>query len=132
MVTQTNETPNNFWSGFLLGGVIAGASVFFLGTKGGKKLLEDLVEHIEEHDGGLADTVDTLKEKSVALLEKTQEVKDAVIEQLEAKKDEVSESVVSHIDQTLSSIEDVQKQGIALTEEVHHKYFKKGGKKLST
>lgn len=131
-MTQNKETPNTFWIGFLLGGIIAGAAVFFVGTKRGKELLEDLLEKIEEHEEGLAETVDSLKEKSVALLEKTQEVKDAVTLQLEAKKEEVSQAVVSHIDTALSAIEDVQKQGVALTEEVHHKFFKKDGKPLTS
>lgn len=131
-MTENKEQPTNFWIGFLFGGIIAGAAVFFMGTKRGKELLEGLLEKIEEHEEGLAETVDSLKEKSVALLEKTQEVKDAVIAQLETKKEEVSEAVVSRIDTALSTIEDVQKQGVALTEEVHHKFFKKDGKQLTS
>ena len=131
-MNQNREQPTNFWIGFLLGGIIAGAAVFFLGTKRGKEMLEKLLEKIEEHEEGLADTVDSLKEKSVALLEKTQEIKDAVTFQLETKKDDVTEAIASHIDKTLTTIEDVQKQGVALTEEVHHKFFKKDGKTLTS
>lgn len=119
-----------FFVGLFLGGLLGAIVVFLLGTKKGKKILEDALEKVEEYEEGLEDHVATMQEKSEDLLHKVQQVKDAVIEQLETKKEMVSDEVASKIDTALAKIERVQQQGMALTEEVHKKFFVKDGKRL--
>lgn len=93
----------NFWFGFFIGGLVGGFIIFLLGTREGKKLLTKLEEKGELFE-----------------------------EDLERKATDTQASVINKMDQTLSKIEDIQKQGAALTSEIRHKYFKKNGKTLAS
>lgn len=57
---NNNNGNNGFFSGFLLGAVIGGAAVFFLGTKKGKQLLKTVSE---EGLDGISDLVEIMEEE---------------------------------------------------------------------
>jgi gas vesicle protein len=127
-----NSTPhkNNFWIGFFLGGLIGGFIIFLLGTKEGKKLIEKLIEKTEEYEEDIEDKVSTIQKKGDTLLSEVETVKEEVLHKVEDGKKATTESIVSKMDEALSRIEELQKKGMSLTEEVHRNYFKKNGRKL--
>lgn len=53
-----------------------------------------------------------------------------MIKDMEKGKKTVSDNLMTKMDETLTNIENIQKKGVALTEEVHRHYFKKNGKPL--
>lgn len=127
---MNNNRNGNFWIGFFLGGLIGGFIIFVLGTKEGKKLAERIVDKAELYEEELEENVAKLQKKGEDLLKEAQTVKDQVVEKLENERETVSAALVTKLDQTLTHIEDVQKKGVALTEEIHHRYFRKNGKPL--
>lgn len=61
---MNNNNGNGFSTGFLLGAIIGGAVVFFLGTEKGKKLLKTITDEGLENISDLKDFVeDGLEEK---------------------------------------------------------------------
>lgn len=122
----------NFWLGFFLGGLVGAFVLFLMGTKEGKKLLARFIEEAESYEEDLEEKVSNLQKKGEALLQEAQEVKNHVIENVEEGKKNISEMLISRLDQALTKIEDVQKQGATITEELHHRYFKKNGKTLAS
>lgn len=130
-MSENKNNSGNFWLGFFLGGLIGAFIIFLLGTKQGKKILEEIVEKAETYEEELEEKISELQKKGEDLLEEAQEVKERVVKEAETGKKAISDSLASKIDLTLSKIEDIQKKGVALTEEVHHHYFKKNGKKLT-
>lgn len=60
---QKQKPENNFWLGFLLGGVLGAASLFLFGTKKGRQTLKKIIESAEELEESLAETIENLEEK---------------------------------------------------------------------
>lgn len=131
-MSENKNNSGNFWLGFFLGGLIGAFIIFLLGTKQGRKILEEIVEKAELYEEELEEKISQLQKKGEDLLQEAEEVKEKVVRDVETGKKTISDSLVSKIDQTLTKIEDIQKKGVALTEEVHHHYFKKNGKKLTS
>ncbi|MBM3282752.1 hypothetical protein FJY90_00725 [Candidatus Gottesmanbacteria bacterium] len=129
---MNNESKGslNFWFGFFLGGIVGAFVIFILGTKEGKKLVEKLVEKTELYEEELEQKVAKLQQHGENLLHEAQEVKNQVTQEVEKGRKTVSEALVSKMDKALTKIEDIQKKGVALTQEVHHHYFKRNGKPL--
>lgn len=124
-----NERNNgNFWIGFLLGGFVGGLIIALMGTKEGKKLVEKFLTEGELWEEGLEEKLKGLKEKGEAFLENAQEVKEQVMEKVEKKKEVLGEVMVEKIDEALSNIENIQKKGVEITQDVHHNFLKKDGK----
>lgn len=131
-MSENKNNCGNFWLGFFLGGLIGAFIIFLLGTKQGKKILEEIVEKAETYEEELEEKVSKLQKKGEDLLQEAEEVKEKVIKEVTDGKKTVSEVLVSKLDQTLTNIENIQKRGAAITSEIHHHYFKKDGKKLSS
>lgn len=128
---MNNEKGNsNFWVGFFLGGLVGAFVIFLMGTRQGKKLADKLLEEAEIYEEELEEKVAKLQKKGEELLEEAKDVKDKVIKDVESGKEAVSENLAAKMDEALTKIEDIQKKGVALTQEVHHHYFKKNGKRL--
>lgn len=121
---------NNFWVGFFLGGLVGAFIIFFLGTKQGKKLADQLIEESEEYEEELEEKIAILQQKGEEFLKEAIGVKEKVTREVEIGKRTVTESLAQKMDAALTKLEDVQKKGVALTEDVHHHYFKRNGKKL--
>lgn len=123
---------NNFWVGFFLGGLVGAFIIFFMGTKQGKKLADQLIEDTEGYEEELEEKVAILQKKGEEFLKGAREVKNKVIKEVESGRKEVNERLVTRMDEALTIIEDIQKKGVELTEDVHHHYFKRNGKKLTS
>lgn len=126
------NSGKNFWFGFFIGGLVGGFVIFLLGTKEGKKLAAKLQDNAELFEDDLEEKVGKLQKRGEDLVNDARDLKDRVIEEVEDKKNSASEKLVSKMDDTLTRIEDIQKKGVELTREVHHKFFRKNGKKLAS
>lgn len=120
----------NFWMGFFFGGLLGALLIMLFGTKEGKKIAAKLVQKSEFFEDELEEKIYALQEKGEALVTQAQEVKDRVTQEIEDGKKTVSQHLATKMDETLTKIEDIQKKGVSLTQDVHHHYFKKNGKKL--
>lgn len=63
---NNNQKPrleNNFWSGFLLGGILGAGCLFLLGTKKGRQILKKMIKSAEELEESLAEIIGDLEEK---------------------------------------------------------------------
>ncbi len=60
---QKQKPENNFWFGFLMGGVLGASGLFLFGTKKGRELLKKTLESTEELENSLADVFSELEEK---------------------------------------------------------------------
>lgn len=129
---ESKENGGNFWVGFFLGGLAGVFIIFLLGTKEGKKLIERFIEKAELYEQDIEDKVESLQKKGEDLLHEAQEVKEKISDSIENGKKDVSETLITKMDQAFTKIEDIQKKGVSLTEEVHRNYFKKDGKTLTS
>lgn len=104
---MSNEHQNNDWKfmvGFFLGGLIGALIIFFLGTKEGKKVKEQLEDRGRE------------------LIKKGEEIKEQVLEKVEEKKEELTDSTKENVDEMLAKIEEIQKQGQAVTANLRRRF----------
>lgn len=119
-----------FWIGFFLGGIFGAVLIFLWGTKEGKKVAKKIIDQGEIFEEEIEEKIGKLQEKGEALLSEAQGVKDRVMREVEEGKKNVSEQLVVKMDKALSQLEDLQQKGVAVTQHVHRRYFKKNGKKL--
>lgn len=127
-----NHKGGKFWFGFFLGGLIGAFIIFILGTKEGKKLADKLLEQAEDYEEELEEKVEKLQQRGEALLAETEKVKEKITKEVETGKKAVSQALVSKMDQALTTIEDLGKKGVAITQDVHHRYFRRNGKSLTS
>lgn len=127
-----SNNQGNFWLGFFLGGLIGGFIIYLMGTKNGKKLLEKVIDQTELYEEEIEEKLSSLQEKGEDLLSEAENVKNKISQQVSTGKKNISSTLITKMDETLGKIEDIQKKGIELTEEVRHNYFRKNGKKLSS
>jgi len=125
------EQNGNFWFGFFFGGLIGAFIIFILGTREGKKLAKKLGDRVEDYEEDLEQKVAKLQRQGEDFLEQAKDVKARISEGLVDQKQEIAENIISKVDQTLTNIEEIQKKGVDLTEEIHNRYFKKNAKPLS-
>lgn len=130
---MNNEKGNNsFWVGFFLGGLVGAFIVFLMSTKQGKKLAEQVFDEVELYEEELEEKVAKLQKKGEELLEEAKDVKEKMVAEVVNGKKIVSDALANKMDDALTKIENIQKKGVELTQEVHHNYFKRNGKKLSS
>lgn len=129
---KNENRASNFWFGFFIGGILGAFIIFLLGTKEGKKLAAKLDEKAELFEEDIEGKVGKLQKQGEDLLKQAQDVKDKVTKEFDDKKTAASSKLVDKMDKTLSKIEEVQKKGVVLTQDVHRRHFKKNGKTLSS
>ena len=127
-----SHKSGNFWLGFFLGGLVGAFIIFVLGTKEGKKIAEKLLDQAEDYEEGLEEKDEKLQKHGEELLQQAEKVKEKVTKEVEKGEKKVSQALVSKMDQTLTTIEDLGKRGVAITQDLHHRYFKKNGKTLTS
>jgi len=129
---MNNEKKGNFWPGFFLGGLLGALLIFLLGTREGKKVAKKIMDQGELFEEEIEEKISKLQEKGEVLLSEAQGMKDRVIKEVEEGKKNVSQDLVVKMDKALTHLEDLQKKGVTLTFDLHHKYFRKNGKKLGS
>lgn len=127
-----NRSPGGgFWIGFFIGGLLGAVTLFFLGTKEGKKtgkLLESKTkDFLEELEG----KVEEMEAKGKELAKQGEQLKDSVLEKLEDKRETLTEDATQKLDSALAHIESIQEKGMETTSEIRKKLFKNIPKKSS-
>lgn len=131
-MNNEKQGSGNFWIGFFLGGIVGALIIFLMGTREGKKLADKLLEQAELYEEELEEKVAAIQKKGEELLSEVRDVKEKVVKRVEEGKSAATDTLVTKMDHALTKIEDIQKKGVALTEEMHHHYFKKNGKPLAS
>ena len=131
-MNENQGKNNHFWLGFVLGGLFGAFIIFILGTKEGKKLADQLTEKTELYEEDIEEKVAKLQKKGEELLQQAEAVKDRIVKEVETHQQKASDNLIAKMDKTLANIENIQKKGVELTQEVHHRYFKKNGKPLTS
>jgi gas vesicle protein len=129
MSEEHHGTDLKFLAGFFIGGLIGALTIFFLGTKEGKKAGKflqqkgaDVVDHLE-------DEIEILEQKGKDLAKHGEEIKEQVIEKLEDKSEELTESATKKLDSALAHIEEIQEHGMETTASIRKRLFKNLPKK---
>lgn len=128
---MTENKDSGFWIGFFVGGFFGALLLVLLGTKEGKRLATRLLEHGEFLEEDLESKIRKLQEKGEELLSQAQNVKEEAIQKVENVKGEVTSDIAQKMDTALTRVEEIQQQGVGITQEVH-RFFKKDGKPLSS
>ena len=126
---EDHQPDGRFLAGLFVGGIVGALTIFFLGTREGKKAAkairakgEDIVEDLEEK-------VEDLKERGNDLLERGEELKQQVLDQIEDKKHELSHQATKQLDNALAQVEETQKEGLSTTSSLRKHLFKNAPKK---
>jgi len=118
-----------FLAGLFIGGLLGAATIFFIGTKEGKKAGKFLKQKGEEVIGELEDQVEELEQKGKELVKQGEVVKEQVMEKLEDKSEELSETATKKLDSALAHIEELQEHGRDTTASIRKRLFKNLPKK---
>ena len=122
-------TDIKFLAGFFIGGLLGAATIFFIGTKEGKKAAKLLRHKGEEVIDELEDQVEELEQKGKELAKQGEVIKEQVIEKLEDKKEELTETATKKLDSALAHIEELQEHGLDTTTSIRKRLFKNLPKK---
>ncbi len=122
-----NECPhsrddNKFWFGFFLGGLIGAITLFFVGTKEGKKAGKLIHDKGEDLIGDIQERLDELKKKGKELAIQGEELKEEMLENIEEKKENITDDVKAKIDSTLAHIEEIQERGRQATASIRKEF----------
>jgi len=129
-MNDNQKGGNGFMLGMFVGGLLGALTIFFLGTKEGKKAGKALEKKGRELLGDVLERVEDLEDKGRELFARGEDLKDEIKMTLEDKKDQLTEEAVSKIDRVLENIESLQQKGIETTENLR-KHFKNLPKKTS-
>ncbi len=116
-------TDLKFIAGFFIGGLVGALTIFFLGTKEGKKAGKLLRQKGEDVVDELEDKVEELERKGKDLVKQGEEIKEQVIEKLEDKKEELTETATKKLDSALAHIEELQEHGRDTTASIRKRLF---------
>ena len=121
---KNKKSDKKFSLGLFLGGLIGAAIIFILGTKEGKKLAENFVEKTEDFEKDLEVRVKKLRSKGEDLIKDAENIKIKLEKRIQEGKQTTSSILVSKIGESLKKLEEVQRKGISLTQELRDKYLK--------
>jgi gas vesicle protein len=122
-------TDIKFLAGFFIGGLVGALTIFFLGTKEGKKAGKFLQQKGEDVVGELEEKVEELEQKGKDLLKHGEEIKEQVMEKIEDKSEELTETATRKLDSALAHIEEIQEHGRETTASIRKRLFKNIPKK---
>lgn len=122
MSENNHGSDIKFLAGLFIGGLLGAATIFFIGTKEGKKAGKLIKDELE-------DKVEELEQKGKELLKQGEEIKEQVIEKLEDTKEELTETATKKLDSALAHIEELQEHGLDTTTSLRKRLFKNLPKK---
>lgn len=117
---ETNE--GNFWLEFIIGSIVGALTVFFLGTKEGKKYIENLIDKIQNSENSSEQNSPKLEPKSK---------NETVNLQIENVVEKPIKKLPDKITSTFGHLVNIQKKGLTILNADKKNVFKKNGKKLS-
>ncbi|MCL4360662.1 YtxH domain-containing protein [Patescibacteria group bacterium] len=131
-MSEESRHDGRFWVGFFIGGLLGAITLFFLGTKEGKKTGKLLEKKSEDFIDGLESRLDELEKKGKELAKQGEEIKTQVIDTIEDKKEELTDGATESLDTALANIEAIQERGRKTTAEIRKRLFKNLPKKQSS
>lgn len=124
-----NKGGGGFWIGFFIGGLLGAVTLFFLGTKEGKKTGKLLESKTKDFLEELEDKIEDMEIKGKELARQSEQIKESVLEKLEDKRETLTEGATQKLDSALAHIESIQEKGVETTSEIRKKLFKNIPKK---
>jgi len=132
-MSEHHGSDIKFMFGFFLGGILGALTIFFLGTKEGKKAGKVLEEKGKGILDDISDRVAEYEKKGKELVEEGKKIEEEVIdkveEKIEEKKEVLTEAATEKLDTALAKIEEIQAQGQKTTAELRTHIFKNTPKK---
>ncbi len=123
--------PTGFLFGLFLGGLLGAVTLFFLGTKEGKKTGKFLESKTKDFLDDLEDKIDEMEVKGKELAKQGEKIKADVLEKIEDKRGELTDVTTQKLDSALAHIEAIQDKSRETTAEIRKKLFKNIPKKSS-
>jgi len=128
-MNERRQGDSKFWIGFFIGGLLGAITLFFLGTREGKKAGKALEERGRDFLDDLLDRIGELEEKGRELIREGDEIKENVIGEIEDKKEELTVAATEKIDSALAHIEALQEHGRQTTANLRKRLFRNIPKK---
>lgn len=128
-MNNEHNRDGKFWIGFFIGGFIGALTLFFYGTKDGKRTGKLLSDRGKDILGELEEKLDTFKKKGKELAQKGSEIGEEAVERIEKGKDVIVEASESRIEEALAHIEALQERGRETTASLRRRLFKNLPKK---
>jgi len=128
MTDGIRKDDTKFWAGFFLGGLLGAVTLFFIGTKEGKKAGKKIHEKGQDLLEELQQRLEELKSKGKEIAIEGEEIKEEITEQIKENKEKITGDVKQKIDDALAHIEAVQERGREATANIR-KMFKNTPKK---
>lgn len=123
-------TDMKFFIGFFLGGILGALTLFFIGTKEGKKAGQLLKRKGADVLDELEDQVEELEQKGKELVKQGEVIKEQVMEKIEEKSGDLGVTATKNLDSALAHIEELQEQSRETTATIRkHLKFKNLPKK---
>ena len=124
MSSDSHQHDWKFLFGFFIGGFLGALTLFFLGTKEGKRVRNLLEDKGEDLVGGLQSRIADLEVRGKELVEKGESLKEELITQIEEKGETLTQEASERIDTTLAHIEALQEHGRETTSNLRSRLFK--------
>jgi gas vesicle protein len=100
-----------FLMGLFVGGVIGALTLFFLGTKEGKRTGKMLKNKALDTVEDLEDKLDELKNKGLEITKEGEDLKEKLLSQVNENKDKITKEVATKMAETLANLEEIQEKG---------------------
>lgn len=126
---KPNGPGGGFWIGFFIGGLLGAVTLFFLGTKEGKKTGKLLESKTKDFLDDLEDKIDEMEVKGKELAKQGEKIKADVLEKIDDKRGELTDVTTQKLDSALAHIEAIQDKSRETTAEIRKKLFKNIPKK---
>ncbi|MBI5449190.1 YtxH domain-containing protein [Candidatus Gottesmanbacteria bacterium] len=128
-MSDAKRTDGKFLLGFFIGGLIGALTIFFLGTKEGKKTGKLIREKGEDIIDDVQEKIGELENKGKELVREGESIKEKMLDSLEDKKDEITGNAAEKLESALAHIEALQEHGRQTTANLRKRIFKNLPKK---
>lgn len=129
-MSDDRRTDGKFLFGFFIGGLIGALTIFFLGTKEGKKTGKLIREKGEDILDDVQGKIGELEKKGKELVREGESIKEEMLDNLEDKKEELTGNAAEKLESALAHIEALQEHGRQTTANLRKRIFKNLPKKV--
>ena len=123
-MNDDRRTDGKFLFGFFIGGLIGALTIFFLGTKEGKKTGKLIREKGEDILDDVQGKIGELEKKGKELVREGESIKEEMLDTLEDKKEELTGNAAEKLESALAHIEALQEHGRQTTANLRKRIFK--------
>ena len=123
-MSDDRRTDGKFLFGFFIGGLIGALTIFFFGTKEGKKTGKLIREKGEDILDDVQGKIGELEKKGKELVREGESIKEEMLDTLEDKKEELTGNAAEKLESALAHIEALQEHGRQTTANLRKRIFK--------